>query len=71
MDQVYELLSHVRTHGHYEALMCSLIEDHQSKVVTEVLGHDVNVLISKHSLKRECSYASFFLILNLNIFCIL
>ena len=48
----------MRTRGHYEALICSLIKDHQSEVVTEVLGHDVNVLISKHSLKRECNYAS-------------
>ena len=43
--------------------MCSLIEDHQSKVVTEVLGHDVNAFISKYSLKRECSYTSFILTL--------
>ena len=49
--QVSELLTHLRTEGHYEGFVCSLIEADQESVVTDILQEDANKYKREYDLK--------------------
>ena len=57
-EQVQELLSYLKTNGHYKGFVCSLIEDNQREVVTDVLKEDAQLYIDKYNLRCKHSYIS-------------
>ena len=49
--QVSELLTYLRTKGHYEGFVCALVEADQESVVTDVLQEDANKYKREYDLK--------------------
>ena len=52
-DKISELLSYIKTTGHYNGFVCTLLEDNQVDVVTGVLREDATSYFEKYNLKSK------------------